>query len=244
MSPTRPSTCCSRCKGNGAEPGTPIETCERCGGAGQLQGVTRTPFGQMVRTVICDVCQRRGPCARAALRRVPRPRSRGASARARRGHPGGDLRRPAHQAHRARERRRDAAAPRATSMSWSAVREDERFVREGDDLLTALDVPAPLRCPRRRARGPDARGDDDGRRARGHPARRRAHGRAARACPARARSPRRPARGRERADPAASSQPSRSDLLQELSDSLTEENLRSHESMFAKLRRALGSQAA
>ena len=33
-------------------------------------------------------------------------------------------------------------------------------------------------------------------------------------------------------------------LLQELSDSLTEENLRSHESMFAKLRRVLGSQAA
>ena len=33
-------------------------------------------------------------------------------------------------------------------------------------------------------------------------------------------------------------------LLQELSDSLTDENLRSHESMFAKLRRALGSQAA
>src|SRR3954452_12607075 len=25
---------CERCHGNGAEPGTPIETCERCGGAG------------------------------------------------------------------------------------------------------------------------------------------------------------------------------------------------------------------
>ena len=41
---------CERCHGNGAEPGTPIETCERCGGAGQLQAVTRTPFGQMMRT--------------------------------------------------------------------------------------------------------------------------------------------------------------------------------------------------
>src|ERR1700752_5351643 len=46
---------CTRCHGNGAEPGTPIETCERCGGAGQLQAVTRTPFGQMMRTVACDV---------------------------------------------------------------------------------------------------------------------------------------------------------------------------------------------
>jgi molecular chaperone DnaJ len=34
------------------------------------------------------------------------------------------------------------------------------------------------------------------------------------------------------------------ELMDRLNDSLTEDNLRSHESMFAKLRRALGSQAA
>src|SRR5436190_3180440 len=28
---------CERCRGNGAEPGTPIRTCERCGGAGELR---------------------------------------------------------------------------------------------------------------------------------------------------------------------------------------------------------------
>src|SRR3977135_3976772 len=54
---------CERCRGNGAEPGTPIETCERCGGAGQLQAVTRTPFGQMVRTMMCDVCHGDGRVA-------------------------------------------------------------------------------------------------------------------------------------------------------------------------------------
>ena len=47
---------CEHCHGNGAEPGTPIETCERCGGAGQLQAVTRTMLGQMVRTMVCDAC--------------------------------------------------------------------------------------------------------------------------------------------------------------------------------------------
>jgi molecular chaperone DnaJ len=47
---------CEHCHGNGAEPGTPIETCQRCGGAGQLQAVTRTPFGQMMRNVLCDTC--------------------------------------------------------------------------------------------------------------------------------------------------------------------------------------------
>jgi molecular chaperone DnaJ len=31
---------CDHCHGNGAEPGTPIETCERCAGAGQLQAVS------------------------------------------------------------------------------------------------------------------------------------------------------------------------------------------------------------
>src|SRR5215211_2355956 len=47
---------CEHCRGNGAEPGTPIRTCERCGGAGQLRAVTRTAFGQLVRTQACDVC--------------------------------------------------------------------------------------------------------------------------------------------------------------------------------------------
>src|SRR5215475_10964195 len=51
---------CAHCHGNGAEPGTPIETCDRCGGAGQLRQITRTPFGQMVRGVTCDVCHGSG----------------------------------------------------------------------------------------------------------------------------------------------------------------------------------------
>jgi molecular chaperone DnaJ len=47
---------CERCRGNGAEPGTPIRTCERCEGAGQLRQVSRTPFGQMVRAAPCPQC--------------------------------------------------------------------------------------------------------------------------------------------------------------------------------------------
>src|SRR5207247_9749727 len=56
---------CERCHGNGAEPGTPIETCGRCGGVGQLQSVTRTAFGQLVRSHVCDVCGGDGQIARA-----------------------------------------------------------------------------------------------------------------------------------------------------------------------------------
>ena len=47
---------CERCRGNGAEPGTPIETCPKCGGAGQLLEVSRSIFGEVVRAMPCDRC--------------------------------------------------------------------------------------------------------------------------------------------------------------------------------------------
>ncbi|MEI2703548.1 MAG: molecular chaperone DnaJ [Baekduia sp.] len=47
---------CGRCHGNAAEPGTPLDECERCGGHGVLQSVVRTPFGQAMRQVECDAC--------------------------------------------------------------------------------------------------------------------------------------------------------------------------------------------
>jgi molecular chaperone DnaJ len=134
---------CEHCHGNGAEPGTPIETCTRCGGSGRLQGLTRTPFGQMVRTTVCDVCAGDGrvpsePCGechgsgRRAVRRVldvdiPAGIADGQRIRlSGRGHAG-------------------AAGARAGDLYVLVrVRADERFVREGQDLITVLDVPAPL----------------------------------------------------------------------------------------------------
>jgi molecular chaperone DnaJ len=47
---------CERCRGNGAEPGTPIRTCDRCDGTGQLNEVTRSMFGQVMRTMPCNRC--------------------------------------------------------------------------------------------------------------------------------------------------------------------------------------------
>lgn len=60
---------CEHCRGNGAEPGTPIRTCESCGGAGRVQQVTRTAFGQMIQTAACPTCEGAGrvaeqPCGR------------------------------------------------------------------------------------------------------------------------------------------------------------------------------------
>ena len=60
---------CDRCRGNGAEPGTPIETCDRCEGTGQIREVSRSIFGQVVRAMPCDKCGGDGripetPCER------------------------------------------------------------------------------------------------------------------------------------------------------------------------------------
>jgi molecular chaperone DnaJ len=134
---------CPTCNGNGAQPGTPIETCPRCQGAGQLQAVSRTAFGQLVRSVVCDVCggdgrRPRDPCETCRgdgmvveQRRVQvdipagiadgqRIRLSGRGHAGERGGPSGDL------------------------YVVVRVREDERFLRDGNDLVTVVDVPAPL----------------------------------------------------------------------------------------------------
>jgi molecular chaperone DnaJ len=132
---------CERCHGNGAEPGTPIVTCERCGGNGVLRGVSRTPFGQVMRTVDCDVCGGDGkrptqPCERCDGRgreisertlRVDVPAGIADGQRIRlsgHGHAG------------------EAGAPSGDLYVLVNVAEDERFVRDGDDLVTVVDVPA------------------------------------------------------------------------------------------------------
>jgi molecular chaperone DnaJ len=134
---------CEHCNGNGAEPGTPIVTCARCQGTGQLQTVARTRFGQLVRTGLCDVCGGDGrvpeqPCEvcggpghkleeRTVRIDVPagiadgqRIRVTGRGHAGQRGGPAGDL------------------------YVVVRVREDERFLRDGEDLVTVIDVPAPL----------------------------------------------------------------------------------------------------
>lgn len=134
---------CEHCKGNGAEPGTPIETCQRCGGSGQLQGVTRTPFGQMVRTVVCDACHGDGripsrPCGECSGRgRRAGRRTRSVEVPA--GISDGQRIRIAGQGHAG-----EAGSPAGDLYVLVRVRPDERFLREGNDLVTVLSIPATL----------------------------------------------------------------------------------------------------
>ena len=233
---------CEHCRGNGAEPGTPIHTCERCGGAGHLQGAVRTPFGQMVRTVECDRCHGDGrlasqPCGKCSGRgrrqarrelKVSVPAGIADGQRIRvggRGHAG------------------EAGAGNGDLYVMVRVRPDERFVREGQNLITALDVPSPLAALGTSLEVPTLEGTatieippgtQPGEvltlREQGMPDLR---------------------RGR-RGDlsvvvnvvvPRRLSEQQR-ELLETFNDTLTEENLHSEDSMFAKLRRVLGRRAA
>jgi molecular chaperone DnaJ len=133
---------CERCGGSRAEPGSEVQTCRTCGGAGRVRAVTRTAFGQLVREHVCDACGGEGrvpsePCracggrGRRATRKtlsvdVPagisddqRIRLSGRGHAGERGGPPGDL------------------------YVLVRVAADERFLRDGNDLVTVVDVPAP-----------------------------------------------------------------------------------------------------
>jgi molecular chaperone DnaJ len=229
---------CQRCKGNGAEPGTPIRTCERCGGQGVLQAVSRTPFGQVARTVACDVCGGAGktaekPCTRCDGRGremlthavkvdIPAGISDGQRIRVSgRGHAG------------------ESGAPPGDLYVFVTVAAHERFLRDGDDLVTVLDVPAPLAALGAKLDVPTLEGPDD------------VHVRPGtqpgETIPLRGRGMpvlRRPGR---RGDlrvvinvviPRHLNEKQR-ELLQSLADSMTDHNLRSDESMLSKLKRTL-----
>ena len=51
---------CSRCNGNGAEPGSSPTKCSTCNGQGEVRQVRQTFLGQMVQTAACPACNGRG----------------------------------------------------------------------------------------------------------------------------------------------------------------------------------------
>jgi molecular chaperone DnaJ len=132
---------CEHCHGNGAEPGTPITTCERCGGAGELRQVTRTPFGQMVRSTACDVCGGAGkipqtPCGTCGGSGRTR-QSRTSAIEVPAGIEDGQRMRISGSGHAG-----EAGAPPGDLYVEVRVAEDERFQREGSDLISMVSIPA------------------------------------------------------------------------------------------------------
>lgn len=51
---------CSHCAGNGAEPGTKINTCSTCQGMGQVSQIQNTPLGRIQTSRVCPDCHGEG----------------------------------------------------------------------------------------------------------------------------------------------------------------------------------------
>ena len=128
---------CETCKGTGGAHGTRPSTCQTCGGTGEVRRATRSMFGQFVSVTPCPSCDGEGtiiadPCP--ACRGEGRVRGertvsvdippgvssnnyitlRGQGAAGARNAPGGDL------------------------LVMIEVAEDDRFIRQGEDLIYDL----------------------------------------------------------------------------------------------------------
>jgi molecular chaperone DnaJ len=130
---------CATCDGSGAASPEAVTTCETCGGHGAVRQVSRSIFGQVVQERACPRCAGRGqvvtdPCTTcsgtgeqleertvavgipAGINDGQRIRLTGRGGAGQHGGPAGNL------------------------YVDVRVREDERFIREGDDLVTVLDL--------------------------------------------------------------------------------------------------------
>ena len=130
---------CSVCQGSGAKAGSKPTTCTGCGGSGEVRRAARSMFGQFISVAPCPTCNGEGtviaePCEvcrgegrvrgeRTVTVEVPAGVSannyltlRGQGAAGPRGGPSGDL------------------------LVMLDIKEDERFERQGDDLIYDLSL--------------------------------------------------------------------------------------------------------
>ncbi len=130
---------CETCSGSGAEPGTEPTVCPLCDGGGRLQQVSRTVFGEFIRQQTCSRCGGSGrivehPCRSCeGTGRIVEERTLGVEIPA--GiHDGQQI--------------RLSGAGHAGSLGGRAgdvyvqvrVRPDPRFVREGNDVFSTVDL--------------------------------------------------------------------------------------------------------
>jgi molecular chaperone DnaJ len=131
---------CEVCRGNGAEPGTEIRTCDRCDGSGQLRQVSSSVFGQVVRVVPCDRCggdgkiaeKPCGVCGGSGRTREQRTWEVEVPA----GIDDGQRIRIAGAGHAG-----EAGGRQGDLYVEVRVRQDERFARQGTELVTRVPIP-------------------------------------------------------------------------------------------------------
>lgn len=130
---------CASCEGSGAASPDAVRTCDTCGGMGAVRQVSRSIFGQVVQERPCPSCAGRGqvvsdPC-RSCSGTGEQPEERTVTV----GIPAG-----IQDGQRIRLTGRGGVGqhggPSGNLYIDVHVRDDERFIREGDDLVTVLDL--------------------------------------------------------------------------------------------------------
>ena len=133
------SVSCPTCHGSGAEPGTEPTMCPACGGAGRLEQVSRTAIGEFIRSQTCPRCGGAGrlverPCAECdGSGRVVEERTLEVEV------PPG-----IHDGQQIRlsgEGHAGSLGGRAGDLYVQIrIRPDPRFVREGNDVISTVDL--------------------------------------------------------------------------------------------------------
>jgi molecular chaperone DnaJ len=137
--PLRVAATCATCHGSGAAPGSEPETCSQCGGAGRVQRVSNTVFGQFVQAHVCPRC---GGGGRIVTHLCPGCDGGGRVVETRRL----DVQVPPgiHDGQRIRLTGEGHAGtpggPVGDAYVLVRVRADDRFVRDGDDIVSQLDL--------------------------------------------------------------------------------------------------------
>jgi molecular chaperone DnaJ len=130
---------CAVCKGDGIEPGTKPVTCPQCGGQGRLQQVSRSVFGEFVRMLPCPSCRGRG-----LLVEHPCKACDGAGRTLESRELQVDIPAGIHNGQRIRlSGEGHAGTPGGRSGDAYVlvhVRPDPRFVREGNDIFSQIDL--------------------------------------------------------------------------------------------------------
>lgn len=130
---------CPSCHGTGAAAGTSPTTCPGCDGLGRRQSVTNSVFGQVVRTLVCPDCNGSGQVVE-----TPCPDCSGTGRVSEQRQLEVEIPRGIHDGQRIRlsgEGHAGVLGGRAGDVYVLVhVRADPRFVREGNDIVSAVDL--------------------------------------------------------------------------------------------------------
>lgn len=137
--PFEAAVACARCNGDGAEPGTSPVRCTTCGGAGRVQQVSRSVFGEFVRAQACPTCAGSG-----RIVETPCPECGGAGRTLEERQLEVKIPPGIHDGQQIRISGRGHAGELGGRSGDVYVRvrvkPDSRFVREGDDIFSTVDL--------------------------------------------------------------------------------------------------------